>query len=226
LTTTADLHIPLCPNKPGMVSVDPVTGETWPLHCELLSCQVCLRRQAARYARAIACCRPEHFITFTRVGTDWKQIQPRVNKLRRSMRSRLPRWQDVFHVERDRGGVPHAHMWQWGGDVSPALAREMAIRAGMGGVVNVQRCRSRVPAVYGLKTIVNSPVAEGITPAIADFLELNGERLAHPTRWILAGRARQPSARFQGSRSALPRSQGDLRRGSPLTKTLTELERE
>jgi hypothetical protein len=175
-----------CPSKRHLALVNRETGEIAPIYCERLrACNVCLRREAFRRARAIGLAAPEHAITLTATGDSWREIQGRIRGFRRRVRRKVPRWQDLFHVECNpsKPGT-HVHMWQWGGRPSLALVRESATAAGMGPHVHVEpRAAPRgAPLGYGMKSILDSPVSEGLTPEIDDFLVLNGERLHHQTR--------------------------------------------
>lgn len=183
LSSTAVCDSQVCPYRTDLVRVDSVTGVISPVFCERLrACAVCLRRQAWRYARAIGLARPDQFITLTRIADTWQDIRGQINGFRTRMKKRLVAWQDIYYVERHHNGDPHVHLWQWGSRVTPYLAREMAVRAGLGPVVDVQPWLSKGPVAYGLKTILKSPSREGLTPGIDDFLNLNGNRLSHSTK--------------------------------------------
>jgi hypothetical protein len=175
-----------CPFKEHVTLVDRGTGEMAPLYCERLrACAVCLRREAFRRAKAIGLAAPEYAITLTAAGVSWRQIQSRIQSFRRGIRRRVPGWQDLYNVERNPSGLgTHVHMWEWGGRPSQALLRESATAAGMGPHVDVRRrTASRgSPLGYGLKAILGSPVTDGLTAEIDDFLVLNGERLSHQTQ--------------------------------------------
>lgn len=150
-----------------------------------MSCPVCVRIVAGRYARAIGLAAPAHQFLLTQVGDDWATIRERVKRFRRIIRRTVDRWEDVVHVEKNPAGTGHhIHGWHWGDEPPVGALIEAAVGAGMGPFADLEPRVLEVgrPLAYGLKTVLEgSPLGTSPPPATRAYLEVNGGRLAHAT---------------------------------------------
>lgn len=163
------------------------TGEVQPARCKSNRCAYCLRLNALRRAAAIAYAQPERAVLLTLVGEDFPTIRRRMNRMREYLtRAGVDVGEWCWHVEPNpAGNGHHVHAWQHGPVKIPqALLSECAARAGMGGVVFINRVRSEMGSgQYGLKGVIAAGYGlKGVEDQASVYLSENGGRLSHATR--------------------------------------------
>lgn len=137
---------------------------------------------------------PQRFCTFTQAGDTWQEVRGRMYRMRHDVGAAGFRWDWVWQVERNpRGTGHHVHCWQRGDYVPQRTLSRLAVRRGMGEVVDIRRWHPREAdaTAYAMKAITYTfKDAEGeLDPG--GFMAMNGHRLSHQSRgWWTAGGAR------------------------------------
>ncbi|MDX6256763.1 MAG: hypothetical protein QOJ11_3097 [Frankiales bacterium] len=165
--------------------------------------------EANNYAAAIASAKPTQALMFTAVGNDWHTIRRRMNRVREYLKRRRVAGEWVWHMEANPSGLGnHVHAWRWGPmPITKVTLTACAVSAGLGTTIGVGNVITATgwssggllgagAMGYPLKAIVREPTGPELTASQAQYLTLNGNRLAHASRdfwrdslgWRLSGR--------------------------------------
>ena len=192
------------------------TGEVHPARCKSNKCGYCLRLNALRRAAAIAYARPTRAFLLTLVGEDWQTIRVRMKRLRENLlRVGVDVGEWCWHVEPNPEGTGHhVHGWQHGPSKLPqAVLSDCAARAGMGGVVFVNKIKAEMGAgKYGLKGVLAAGYGlKGVEDEASRYMAENGGRLSHATRGFFRDDEGRPIAVRQAERRAFGEGTGTWR---------------
>ena len=208
---------PICPRNGDRTLVRTDTGTITTGRCLSNSCYACIWPVALPIGAAIGLAKPDWMIGLTQVGKDWAQIRDRVKYLGTVLRRAKLQIQYAWHVEPNpHSDDHHIHMWAHGDKVKAITLASAAGAVGMGQQVYVKAAASGTDGArnftYGMKMCRPSRAdASAMSPEAAQFLELNGGRLVHPTRGFWRDASGRP---LKGIREAIRMARQAEGRGS------------
>ena len=161
------------------------TGELRPQRCKANWCPYCVQVKTRQIARAVGASDPTAMLTFTQVGTTWKVVQRRMNKLSEYLRADGYRFDWVWKVECNSSGHAehdhHVHAYVHGEAVPEELAFDAAAqRVGFGAMTHFLVLTGST--FHSARYLWGKKPHELHPLRLAHHLEMNGGRLHHPSR--------------------------------------------